>query len=182
MIFRFKIAHAGRELNEPAFHRNSNRGTRLFYRRRVFEKLLMLIINECRTCNAEKATCPIKAELQKKLTGIKERLRYKCKGWQRHLEYKIGDKITFHFIEKGEHGGELSGETLTGRIIDVSKKKPVHMVVIDAENRKLIDKEFSAYDRFVTPCGENGEFVYPEEESNFFHVPVKEELITGIAE
>lgn len=142
----------------------------------------MLIITECRTCNADKATCPIRTELQKKLTGIKENLKYKCKVWQKYLQYKKGDKIIFHFIKKGEHGGELSGETLTGRIIDVSKKKPVYMVVIDAENRKLIDKEYSLYDRFVTPCGENGEFVWPEEDSNFYHVPVKEELITGIAE
>lgn len=144
----------------------------------------MLIITECRTCNADKVTCPIKIGLRKKLqkAGIKDRLKYKCKDWQKHLEYKIGDKVDFHFIEKGDQGGELSGETLTGTIIDVSKKKPVYMVVIDKENRKLIDKEYSAYDRFVTPCGENGEFVYPEEDSNFYHVPVKEELITGIAD
>lgn len=142
----------------------------------------MLIINECRTCNADKVTCPIRIELQKKLTGIKERLKYKCKGWLQHLEYKVGDKVVFHFIEHGEHGSELSGETLTGTIIDVSKKKPVYMVVIDKENRALIDKEYSLYDRFVSPCGENGEFEWSEGEASFFQVPVKEELITGIAE
>lgn len=142
----------------------------------------MLIINECRTCNADKSTCPIRIELQKKISGIKERLKYKCKSWQKYLQYKVGDKITFHFIEKGEYGSEISGETLTGTIIDVSKKKPVYMVVINKENRNMIDKEFSAYDRFVTPCGENGEYVWPEEDHSFFYVPVKEELITGIAD
>lgn len=142
----------------------------------------MLIITECRRCNADKATCPIRTGLRIKLTNVKERMKYKCTGWRQHLEYKIGDKITFHFIEQGEYGGELSGETLTGTIIDVSKKKPVYMVVIDKENRALIDKEYSLYDRFVSPCGENGDFEWSEEEASFFQVPVKEELITGIAE
>lgn len=141
----------------------------------------MLIINECRTCNADKATCPIRIELQKKLTGIKERLKYKCKGWQQHLKYKVGDKINFHFIEDVGDGSELSGETLAGTIIDFSKKRPVYMVVIDKENRKLIDKEFSAYDRFVSAYSETGEYV-SDPEAVLFLVPVKEELITGITE
>lgn len=143
----------------------------------------MLIINECRTCNADKSTCPIKTGLREKLqkAGIKERFKYKCNGWQKHLMYKVGDKIIFHFIENGEHGGELSGETLTGTIIDVSKKRPVYMVVIDKENRNMIDKEYSAYDRFVAPYSETGAYV-SEEEAIYFQVPVKEGLITCIAE
>lgn len=141
----------------------------------------MLIITECRICNADKSTCPIKTGLREKLqnAGIKDRMKYKCKEWAKHLAYKLGDKIIFHFIENGEHGGELSGETLTGTIIDISKKRPIYTVVIDKVNRNLIDKEFSAYDRFVTPYSET-EFV-SEEDANFFTVPVKEELITGIA-
>lgn len=144
----------------------------------------MLIITQCRTCNVDKNTCPIKAELSSKLkqSGIKVPLRYKCNEWRKYLKYKVGDKVEFHFIEKSHYGGELSGETLTGRIIDMSKKKPVYMVVIDGKNRNLIDKEFSLYDRFVTPCGENGEFAFPHDITNFFHVPVKEDLITGLAE
>lgn len=144
----------------------------------------MLLINECRTCNADKTTCPVALVLRKKLekAGIKERLRYKCKDWQKHLKYKVGDKITFHFIEKGDYGGELSGETLTGTISDISKKRPVYIVIIDKENRALIDKEYTTYDRFVTPCEENGDFRYPNEEANFFSVPVREDFITGIAD
>lgn len=143
----------------------------------------MLIITECRTCNADKATCPIKTGLREKLhkAGIKERFKFKCKEWSKHLMYKIGDKVVFHFIENGVHGGELSGETLTGTIIDVSKKRPVYVVVINQENRSLIDAEYSAYDRFVTPYSEDGSCV-TEEEANYFQVPVKEELITGFAE
>lgn len=141
----------------------------------------MLIINECRACNADKATCPIRTELRLKLSNIRERLKFKCAGWQKHLQYKIGDKINFHFIEKGEHGSELSGETLTGKIIDISKKRPVYFVVIDKDNRRLIDKDYSAYDRFVTPYGEDGRYV-SDEEADYYQVPVKEYLITGIAE
>jgi hypothetical protein len=143
----------------------------------------MLIINECRTCNADTHTCPIRVALKDKLqkAGIKERLKYKCNDWPKHMEYKVGEKITFHFIENGQLGGELSGETLTGVIVDASKKKPTYMVVIDKENRRLIDKEFSAYDRFVTPYSEGGEYV-SDDEASYFQVPVKEELITGLAD
>lgn len=140
----------------------------------------MLIIPQCRSCNADKSTCPIKAQLSKKLqeAGIKERLKYKCKEWQKHLKYKVGDKVVFHFIENGERGGELSGETLTGIISDISKKKPIYMVVIDKENRGKIDKEFSAYDRFVTPYSDEG--YVSEEEASHFMVPVKEDLIVEL--
>lgn len=141
----------------------------------------MLIINECRTCNADHKTCPIKAELKKKLSGIKERLKYKCTGWQKHLEYKVGDKITFHFIENGEYGSELSGETLTGTIIDISKKRPVYIVMIDRDNRNKIDPEYSLYDKRVSPYSEDG-FDFDHITPTHFTVPVKEELITGIAE
>jgi hypothetical protein len=139
----------------------------------------MLIIPQCRSCNADKTTCLIKLELSKKLqkAGIKERLKYKCKEWQKHLKYKVGDKVVFHFIEEGERGGELSGETLTGIISDISKKKPIYMVVIDKENRHKIDKEYSAYDRFVMPCTESGDFEFTEADAAYFTVPVKESLI-----
>lgn len=141
----------------------------------------MLIINECRTCNADKATCPIRIGLRIKLANIKERLRYKCTGWQQHLEYKIGDKISFHFIEHGEHGGELSGETLVGTIVDISKKRPVYIVMIDRENRDKIDPEYSLYNKLVSPYSAEG-FDFDCNDPNYFTVPVKEELITGIAE
>lgn len=143
----------------------------------------MLIINECRTCNADKVTCPIRMSLKDKLqkAGVKEHLKYKCNGWVKHLGYDVGDKISFHFIERGEHGGELSGETLTGTIIDVSKKRPVYLVMIDQENRNKIDKEYSAYDRFVSPYSDEG-FVFDHKEPTHFTVPVKEELICCIAE
>lgn len=147
----------------------------------------MLIINECRTCNADKTTCPIAIGLRNRLSkaGIKERLRYKCKDWQKHLKYKMGDKITFHFIENGEHGGELSGETLTGTIIDISKKKPVYIVVIDQENRNKNDAEYTAYDKRVSPyCETNDDSIFDAffSDATHFTVPVKEELITCIAE
>lgn len=141
----------------------------------------MLIINECRTCNADKATCPIRIGIQKKLAGIKERLQYRCKAWYQHLEYKVGDKINFHFIEHGEHGAELSGETLTGTIIDISKKKPVYIAVIDRENRNKIDPEYSLYDKRVSSYSEDG-FDFDYKTPTHFTVPVKEELITGIAD
>ena len=138
----------------------------------------MLIINECRTCNADNTTCPVKQELRDKLqnAGIKERIKYKCSDWQKHLKYKIGDKISFRFVENGHFRGELSEETLAGTIIDISKKRPIYMVVIDKANRNLIDKEFTAYDRFVTPYAEDGVYI-SEEEAQYFTVPVKESLI-----
>jgi hypothetical protein len=141
----------------------------------------MLIINECRTCNADKETCPIRTGLRIKLANIKERLKYKCKGWQKHLEYNIGDKISFHFIEHGEHGGELSGETLTGVVVDINKKRPVYYVMIDQDNRNLIDPEYSIYDKYVQPYVtiEDG---YGIDHPGFYTVPVKEELICCIAE
>jgi hypothetical protein len=141
----------------------------------------MLVINECRTCNADKATCPIKKGLQDKLKGIKERLKYRCKGWQQHLKYKVGDKVVFHFIEYGEHGGELSGETLTGKIFDISKKSPVYQVIIDQENRNKIDPEFSNYDKYVSPYHEDV-FDFHFKEPTHYTVPVKEQLITGVAD
>lgn len=145
----------------------------------------MLLINECRTCNADKTTCPVALGLRKKLesAGIKERLKYKCKDWQKHLKYKVGDKVEFHFVEYSPewHRGELSGETITGTIIEHGKKKPVYIVVIDKENRSKIDKEFTRYDRFVTPYSESGEYI-SEAEANVFSVPVKESLITGLSD
>lgn len=141
----------------------------------------MLIISECRKCNADKFTCPVKIELSKKLhlAGIKERLKFKCSSWYQHLKYKRGDKVEFHFIENGEFGGEISGETLIGMIVDISKKKPVYIVMIDKANRAKIDSDYSAYDRFVSPCDESGGFIYPDEDSQFFKVPVKESLIVN---
>lgn len=142
----------------------------------------MLLINECRTCNADRSTCPVATGLRKKLedAGIKDRLRYKCKDWQKHLKYKVGDKVDFYFIEKGHYGSELSGETLTGVIIEISKKRPVYFVVIDKENRNMINKEYTLYDRFVMPYSEGG--YVSEEEATHFQVPVKEDLISGLVD
>lgn len=145
----------------------------------------MLIISECRTCNADKSTCPVAIGLREKLNkaGIKDLLKYKCKDWQKHLKYKAGDKVIFHFIESSSENwrGGLSGETLTGIIIEHSKKKPVYMVMIDKENRRLIDKEFTNYDKYVTPYSEEGIYI-SDEDAQYFLVPVKEELIVCIAE
>lgn len=142
----------------------------------------MLYIKECKTCNADKNTCPIRNELSGALKsiGIRQRLVYKCREWQKHLKYKVGDKIVFYFIERGFRGGEWSGETLEGVIYDISKKRPVYMVRIDTANRNLIDKEYSNYDKYVNEEEEwDGEGSI---KTGFFTVPVKEELIVGISE
>jgi hypothetical protein len=149
----------------------------------VLKKIRMLLINECRTCNADKRTCPVAVGLRKNLesAGIKDRLRYKCKDWQKHLKYKVGDKITFHFIEKAHYGSELSGETLTGTIVDISKKRPVYFAIIDKENRNKIDEEYSSYHRYAMPYSLTGEYVSMED-AEYFQVPVREDLITCLAE
>lgn len=135
----------------------------------------MLIIKECRFCNADKDSCPIRNDLRQKVSGIKERLTFKCVAWKKHLKYSIGDKIQFYFIERGHFGGETSGDTLTGEIYDVSNKRPTYMVRIDTENRNKIDKEYSNYDKYVNEEEEwDGE---GSAKTGFFTVPVKEELI-----
>lgn len=139
----------------------------------------MLIINECRTCNADKATCPIRTELQKKLVGIKERLKYKCKEWRQHVLYKVGDKIEFTFLEFSTEyatGYEKSEEVLKGEITYIGKKKPVYQVLIDKENRDKINPERTGYDKFVTTHD------FFEEAPTLFEVPVKESFIIGLAE
>lgn len=139
----------------------------------------MLIINECRTCNADKATCPIRTGLRIKLANVKERLQYKCKDWRHHLKYKVGDKIEFHFLEfttESASGWKLSEEPLVGTITYLSKKKPLYQVLIDKENRDQIDSEFTLYDKYVIPHD------FFEEVPILFEVPVKEEFIIGIAE
>lgn len=115
--------------------------------------------------------------------GIKDRLRYKCKDWQKHLKYKVGDKVEFHFIEYSEYvlEGQLSGETLIGTIVEISKKRPVYFVVIDKENWGKIDEEYTKYARFAMPYSKTGEFVSMEE-AEFFQLPVKEDLITGLVD
>jgi hypothetical protein len=137
----------------------------------------MVIISECRTCNADKATCPIRTGLRIKLANIKERLKYKCTGWQAHLKYKVGDKIEFHFIEYSSDSPrlwELSVETLIGVIISVSKKRPIYQVMIDKENRAMIKPERDHYDKYVMPHD-----VF-EESPTHFDVPVKEKYIKGL--
>jgi hypothetical protein len=149
----------------------------------------MLLINECRTCNADKTTCPVALGLRKKLekAGIKERLRYRCREWQKHLKYKVGDKVEFHFVEYSPewHQGELSGETLVGTIVDTGKKGPVYFVVIDQENRNKIDSEFTKYDKLVWPYHEPADddsFNAFFGEPTLYTVPVREKLIIGFAE
>lgn len=137
----------------------------------------MLIISECRRCNANRATCPIRNELRKKLDGIKERLKYKCISWQEHLKYKVGDKVEFQFIEYSSDSPrlwELSAETLVGVIISLGKKRPVYQVMIDKVNRNKIDPDKANYDKYVIPHD-----IF-DSESMFFVVPVKEEFIKGI--
>lgn len=139
----------------------------------------MLIINECRTCNADKATCPIRTGLRIKLANIKERLKYRCTGWRQHLKYKIGDKVEFHFIEYSSESPrlwELNPEPLVGIIVSVSKKRPVYQVVIDKANRDRINPDRAHYDKYVMPHD-----VF-ETEPTHFDVPVKEEFIKGITD
>lgn len=145
----------------------------------VFWKTKMLIITECRFCNADKNTCQIKLALSAKLRhgGIKETLRYRCSSWKGFLKYKIGDKVDFHFIEyslESNTGWELSGDTLVGEIVGINKKKAIYEVKIDKENRNKIDGEYTTYEKYLMPVD------FLEEEPTAFVVPVKEEFITGL--
>lgn len=131
----------------------------------------MLIIPQCRFCNADKTTCPIKQDLKKKLqkARITEPLRYKCVKWREYALYKPGDTIRFYFLELNPEGGmEESGEYLQGVIESISKVKPVYLVKIDQENRNKIDPEYAKYDKYVHDYyGEDG----------FYLLPVREQYI-----
>lgn len=105
----------------------------------------MLIIPQCRFCNANKATCSIKQGLKAKLqeVSITEPLRYLCKSWQNHLKYKVGDVVVFDYLIFGHHGYERAEAELTGTIVGISTKKPVYIV-------SLTQDEFAKIDPFIT--------------------------------
>lgn len=87
-------------------------------------------------------------------------------------------------IAQNGAAGELSGETLTGTVIDTSQKRPVYIVMIDKDNRNKIDSEFTKYDKLVHPYYEqNNDDSYDAffGEPTHFSVPVREKLIIGFA-
>lgn len=113
----------------------------------------MLIIPQCRFCNANKATCPIKQGLKAKLqeAGIKERLRYSCVGWRKHLKYSVGDRVEFTFLV---HDGDRlmpEGQILSGTIRRIAKKKPIYIVGITAEMFERIDTKHTNYRQIIDP-------------------------------
>jgi hypothetical protein len=141
----------------------------------------MLIISECRFCNADKTTCPIKQGMSERLrvAGIKDRLKYRCKEWTKHRKYQVGDWVVFHFIERSSESGyraETSGETITGQIVDVSKKKPIYFVQFDAEGFAKIDPAYTGYGKYVIEMEDYDE-VRGLFKTGFYQAPVRESLI-----
>lgn len=149
----------------------------------------MLIISECRFCNKDKSTCEIKLSLRDRLqkSGITEPLKYKCGEWKKHLKYQIGDEAEFHFIERDEdsYGGyagtQHSGETVVGKIIEVSKRKPIYFVRINQENRNKIDPDWVSK-KYIDMImeEEDWEAYVGDGKTGFFQLPVKESLIVNI--
>lgn len=138
----------------------------------------MLIIPQCRFCNANKATCSIKQGLKRKLqdAGIKEPMRYICHGWRAHVKYAVGDVIEFAYLVYGDMGYERAEETLTGKIVELNKKRPIYIVTITQDEYNKIDKDYTRYHEKITRYG-TYDNEYGFRETEFMGAPVMENLI-----
>lgn len=136
----------------------------------------MLIIPQCRFCNADKTTCEIKQGLKRRLqqAGIKDRLRYSCGSWRHHLKYSIGDHIEFTFWV---HDGERlipEGTILSGIIRRIANKKPFYIVGITSEMFERIDQRHVHYRQIIDPL-DDWDLDAPADVE--YNAPVRENLV-----